>query len=152
MKRIIGITTAALMSASVLAAPAFAQVDLDLSGGADATTNTTMPDIDTGTTAAIDADFGTALSALTNSSGNAEAIAMSDGANVRVVSVSDLEGHDATALDEAITQHEDGVEALRTSVEANAALKQELQTQGVDVSSIVAAQVEADGEVTVYVR
>lgn len=150
MKRILGLTTAALMGASVLAAPAFAEDKMDLSGETGATT--TMPDVDTGTTAAIDANFDTALTAISAGSSNAQAIGtLSEVDNVKVVSVSDLDGHDKAALDEALAQNSDGVEELRTSIGANAALSEELRTQGVDTATVVAAQVEADGQVTVYV-
>lgn len=150
MKRILGLTTAALMGASVIAAPAFAESKMDLSGEAGATT--TMPDVDTGTTAAISGDFESALTAVAAGSSNAQAIGtLSEVDNVKVVSVSDLEGHDQAALDQALTQNSDGVDELRTSIGANAALSEELRTRGVDTSAIVAAQVEADGQVTVYV-
>lgn len=150
MKRILGLTTAALMGASVIAAPAFAESKMDLSGEAGATT--TMPDVDAGTTAAIGGDFESALTAVGAGSSNAQVIGtLSEVDNVKVVSVSDLEGHDQAALDQALTQNSDGVDELRTSIGANAALSEELRTQGVDTSAIVAAQVEADGQVTVYV-
>jgi hypothetical protein len=150
MKRILGLTTAALMGASVLAAPALAEDKMAPSGEAGATT--TMPDVDTGTTAAIDTNFDSALSAISAGSSNAQAIGtLSEVDSVKVVSVDDLEGHDQAALDEALTQNSDGVDELRTSIGANAALSEELRTQGVDTSAVVAAQVEADGQVTVYV-
>ena len=150
MKRILGLTTAALMGASVLAAPALAESKMDLSGDAGATT--TMPDVDTGTTAAIGGNFESALTAIGAGSSNAQAIGtLSEVDTVKVVSVSDLEGHDKAALDQAVSQNSDSVDELRTSIGANAALSEELRSQGVDTSAVVAAQIEADGQVTVYV-
>ena len=165
MKRILGLTTAALMGASVLAAPAFAEGGLlsgtvdggaasemnvtpDL-GGADAGANV---DIDTGTTAAIGGSFDGALSAIGANASNAAAIgAIGEVSTVNVVRIGALEGHDAAAVEQAVSQNSADVEELRDTIAGNPALSEELQAQGVDVSSVVAAEVEAGGEVTVYV-
>ena len=164
MKRILGITTAALMGASVMAAPAIAQTGLDETPPAGATTpmpetapgadaTTTMPDLDTGTTAAIGADFNTALTAIEGNSASAAAIgALGQVERVNVVPLSTLEGHDATALNDALSTNDAAITELQSSIQANAALSEELATQGVEADDVVAAQVEADGEVTVYVR
>lgn len=170
MKRIVGLTTAALLGASMLAAPAFAQVDAGASGGVDiqaggvtggadvdAGATTTMPDaaVDTDTTAAIggDATFEGALSAISGNSASAAAIGtMTEVDSVNVVRISELDDHDSTKLDEAVTENQAGIDELKASIEANAQLSQELETQGVEMASIVAAQVEADGGLTVYVE
>jgi hypothetical protein len=182
MKRIFGITTAALLGASMFAAPALA-IDLGASAGTsgagvqadasgavntgksggdpvvegqtdmDAGANTTMPDVDAGTTAAIDTTFDSALTAIDGSATTTQAIStMTEVQEVRVVSVSDLEGHDAAAVERAVAENDADVDGLRTAIEANAAVSQELQAQGVDSSSIVAAQVGADGAVTIFVN
>lgn len=165
----------------MLAAPAYAQIGVDVGGsaganveagasgagadigvdtnaeaGADAGSSTSMPgtgaEIDTGTTAAIDATFDSALSAISGNSGSATAIeGMSEVDSVNVVRIDELQGHDEASLDEAVTQNETAIEELRSSIEANASLSQELETEGVSASDVVAAQVEADGKVTVYV-
>jgi hypothetical protein len=163
MKRILGITTAALMGASVLAAPAFAQVDgvnpTPGEHGAGETTPTpeatmpdaTMPDVDPGTTAAIGGSFDGALTAIGDSSMSAQSIgAMTDVETVTVVSVGELDGSDPALIDQAVSQNVEGVEELRASIQANATLNEELQANGVDVSSVIGAQVEADGGLTVY--
>lgn len=169
MKRILGLTTAALLGASMLGAPAFAQANLDHPGGADAdpeimtTPGTTpemmppeattpMPDIDTGTTAAIGASFDGALTAISGTSASAQSIAsMPQVDRVDVVRVSELQGSDPALVDETVAQNEAGIEELRAAISANPSLSQELQAAGVDASSVVGAQVEADGGVTVYV-
>ena len=171
MKRIIALTTAALMGASVMAAPALAQsntgampetgaTSMPESGattmpqtGAQTGTTGASPDIDTGTTAAIGADFNTALTAIEGNAASAAAIgSISDVERVNVVQLSALEGHNSTALDESLAVNEAGVEELKSSIQANSAMSSELATQGVNADDIVAAQVASDGEVTVYVR
>jgi hypothetical protein len=171
MKRIIALTTAALMGASVMAAPALAQsntgampetgaTSMPESGattmpqtGAQTGTTGASPDIDTGTTAAIGADFNTALTAIEGNAASAAAIgSISDVERVNVVQLSTLEGHNSTALDESLAVNEAGVEELKSSIQANSAMSSELATQGVNADDIVAAQVASDGEVTVYVR
>lgn len=173
MKRIIGLTTAALLSASMFAAPAMA-IDLNAgaSGGVDVQaggtgvdsaldaqtdldtgTNTTMPDVDMGTTAAVGATFDSAVTAIEGSAATTQSIAtMTEVSDVRIVSVSDLEGHDATAVERAVSENEAGIEDLRAAVDANAALSQEIEAQGVESERVIAAHVEADGAVTVFVE
>jgi hypothetical protein len=174
MKRIIGLTTAALMGASMVVAPALAQTSDGASdrnvptpgmsespptapgtGGTDTMQDgaaSTMPDVDAGTTAAIAPTFDGALGAIGGNSASAQSIgSMSEISAVNVVKIDELEGADAAAVDSAVTENEAGVTELRTSIEANAALSQELETQGVEASSVVAAQVEADGALTLYV-
>lgn len=148
MKRILGLTTAALMSASVLAAPAFAE-DTELPAGADSGVSS---DIDQGTTAAITATPESALSAISASTTTVTSIeTLSEVSAVNVVRISEFEAADASAVEEAATANEAGVEELRAAIQANAALSQELEAQGVDASSVVAAEIGANGEVTVFV-
>jgi hypothetical protein len=196
MKRITGLTAAALLSASMFTAPALAQVSIDagagtdtgigidaggISGGADidagaagglgvetggagaaaggnadagAEGATTLPGLDDGTTAAIggDVSFDSAISAIEGGSASAAAIeAMTEVDGVNVVRIGELENSDSAELDAALSANQTGVEELRSSIEANAELSQELQTQGVEVASVVAAQVEADGALTLFV-
>lgn len=165
MKRILGLTTAALMGASVLAAPALAEGGLvsgtadggaasqmdaapDL-GGADADIDT---GVDTGTTAAIGGSFDGALSAIGANASNVAAIsAIGEVNSVNVVSIDTLEGHDATAVEQAVSENSADVDELRDTIAGNPALSEELQAQSVDISSVVAAEVGAGGEITVYV-
>jgi len=154
MKRILGLTTAALMSASVLAAPAFAEQN-EILPGAETGTSTDLNlgvDIDQETTAAIGATPESALSAISGSATAAGSIeTMTEVSAVNVVRISDFEQTDASAVQEAATANQAGVDELRAAIEANAALSQELEAQGVETSSVVAAEIGASGEVTVFV-
>lgn len=185
MKRIIAISSAALMGATMLAAPVYAEqmdsqtktpgmssemqdnnagADLDIGGDANAgattdlgtksgTSTSTTGDIDTGTTAAIGAEptFDDAIAAIEGNSASAAAISgMSEVGTVNVVRLDELEGHDPARVDEAVSAS--AATELQSSIEANSSLSEQLQTQGVEASSVVAAQVEADGSVTVYTR
>lgn len=172
MKRILGLTTAALLGASMFAAPGMAAgLDVDASGkagieagasGADTTldaqtdldagTNTTMPDVDTDTTAAIGATFDGALTAIDGAATTTQSISsITEIEDVRVVRVNELEGSDTAAVERAVSENQAQIDELRAAIDANAKLSQELQAEGVETSNVVAAQVEADGAVTVYV-
>lgn len=165
MKRIIGLTTAALMGASVFVAPAFAQnadgVDQDYQlsvqpegsdPGAPTTNRATTPDIDTGTTAAIGGSFDGALSAIGRSSANARTIASMDNVqSVNVVRMSELRRGDAALVDQTVGKNQKGIDALRAALDANPALHRKLQAMDVTSASVVGADVGAAGNVTVYV-
>lgn len=185
MKRIIAISSAALMGATMLAAPVYAEQmdsqtktpgmssqmqdnkaagDFDASGGTEAgattgpgsesgTSTSSSGDLDTGTTAAIGGEptFDEAIAAIEGNSASAATISgMSEVGTVNVVHLDELEGHDPAQVDEAVTAN-DATE-LQSSIEVNSSLSEQLSTQGVEASSVVAAQVEADGSVTVYTR
>lgn len=171
MKRILATAAAALMGASVLVAPVYAQTgqtDTSESAGSDAgaapggSPDSTSPEeagantgsgagIDGGTTAAIGNDMNSALSAIQGNSASAQAImGMEDVSSVNVVRLNEIDGYNQAAIDDALDTS-DAAE-LQASIESNAALQQHLQEAGVDASSVVAAQVEADGALTVYVR
>ena len=172
MKRIIALTTAALLGASMFAASALAQVSIDAGGSggigveagggsaggvdvdAGASGSTTLPSVDDGTTAAIGAEatIDSALSAIEGSTASAAAVeAMAEVNDINVVKLSELENSGSADVEGTISANQSGVDELRSSIEANAALNQELQTQGVEVASVVGAQVEADGALTVFV-
>lgn len=154
MKRILGITAAALMGASVLAAPAaFAQADQNFQNEPEAGFDTNLDtQLDTGTTAAIGSSFDGALAAIGNNAANAASIgAMSDIGSVNVVRIGEIEGSDPALVEQAVSQNADGVEALRASIEANPPLNQALQTEGISAASVVAADLDAAGGVTIYV-
>ena len=154
MKRILAATAAALMSASVLAAPALAQSTAGEGGEAEVgVTQGEGLDLDTGSTAAIGGDMDGALSAIEGNSASAQAImTMQDVSSVHVVRIGEIEGYDQAAIEDALGSNSTGASELQASIDANPVLLQHLQEQGVDASSVVAAQVEPDGAVTVYVR
>ena len=170
MKRTLAMITAVLMAS---AAPALAgeamkkdAVDAQLGTStetqieADAGTSTDMDagadlDIDTGTTASTgaDANFGSVISAIqADQTSPAEIESMTDVSGVEVVRVSELQGSDPAALDNALEQNNAQVTELRTAIEANPAITAKLEEEAVDVSSVVATKMDTDGSLTIYVR
>jgi hypothetical protein len=117
--------------------------------------NTQMP-TDTSTTASTDAkaNFGTVMSSIKAGKTNVSAITGLTTVNkVNVVKVSDLaQGNNMQALDKAITDNQTDITGLQTAISGNAALKAKLDAEQVQASSVVAADVEADGSVTVFVK
>ncbi len=72
---------------------------------------------------------------------------------VNVIRVGDLaKGNNMQALDKAITDNQADIAGLQTAISSNTALKAKLDAESVQASSVVAANVEADGSVTVYVK
>lgn len=167
MKRIIALTTATFMGASMLAVPAFALdagANVGIGGSAESgtTSGETGADIklkanadtkvDTDTTAAIGGSFDGALSAMGNANSAGAIGAMTDVSNVNVIWIKDLEGADMEALTQAETENEAQIEELRASLESNTAVSAALKAQSVEPADVVAANVAADGSLTVYAR
>jgi predicted homoserine dehydrogenase-like protein len=70
---------------------------------------------------------------------------------VKVVQISDLaKGNNVQALDKAIADNQADIQSLRTAISGNAAFSGKLTAD--QASNVVAATIEADGSVTVYVR
>lgn len=179
MKRVIALTAAALMTGSLFAAPALAQVSVDTGVGANVGIGTNADtsagsasgtvgtdtqiktnnmgaaantNVDTDTTAAIGGSWDNLLSSMGDTGASASIGAMSDVGSVNVVRISDLGNTDADALAKAKTDNQASIDQLKTSIEGNAKVKAALEQQGVDPSSVVAANVAADGSLTVYVE
>lgn len=109
--------------------------------------------VDTDTTAAIGGSFDGALSAIARGGDAAASInSMTEISTVNVVHVDELEGADMDAFATAETDNSASIDELRASVEGNAAVKAALDAQSVSSDQIVAADVNADGSLTVYVR
>ena len=51
-----------------------------------------------------------------------------------------------------IADNQTDITGLQTAIGANTALKAKLDAESIQASSVIAAQVEADGSVTVYVK
>jgi len=140
---------AALLLASVVATPALAE---------DATTTATATAVETdaSTTASTDAkaNFGSVMSSIKAGKANVGGISgMSTVSKVNIIRVADLaKGNNMQALDKAIMDNEADITSLQTAIGANTALKAKLDAEFVQASSVVAANVEADGSVTVYVK
>lgn len=177
MKRIIGLTTAALLSASMLAAPALAQqspvapgagdgteVETGVTGGADTMEApgeapagaTTLPGkVDTDATAASgsEANFDSALAAIEGNATSTAAIdTMTEVGSVNVVRIDELEDADMTALETATSERGAEITQLQAALEANAAVSSSLADENVEVADVVAAETAADGELVVYVQ
>lgn len=130
--------------------------DAQIGAGTTASDGSAAATTDSGITASTssDANFGLLMSSLNgNVDTAAEIQAMTDVSNVNVVKVSDLaQGNNQVAVNNAISKNAEATTELQTAIEANSALKAELDQQSVDVSSIVAADVGADGQLTVFVQ
>lgn len=154
--------TAALLSGVLLAAPALAQTD--------ATSGVAVPDPTTGTqtdtavqstapasgaTASTGAsiDGQAALAAIKGTAESARHLGtISTVSAIHVVKLSDLAGVDQTALGDEVTKNASAISGLRSTLHANAALTAKLKEKSVDVKSVVAATIEADGAVTIFVN
>jgi hypothetical protein len=72
--------------------------------------------------------------------------------SVNVLKITDIAtGNDQTALDGAMTTHKQGMASLRSAVCSNTAINAALSKKSVDCKTVVAANVSADGALTVYV-
>ena len=146
MKRTI---VTAVLLASAFSIPALAE-------DATKTNKNAQTQTDTGTTASTNADanFGSVISAIQAGKTNVGAIqGLTSVSNVKVVKVSELaKGNNMEALNNAVSKNQADITSLQTAVGANPALKAKLDAQSVVTSDIVAANVEADGSVTVYVK
>lgn len=142
------ITISALLLASVVASPVLAENTPTTAG--------TKVEMDASTTASTDAkaNFGTVMSSIKAGKTNVSAIsALTTVSNVNVIRVGDLaKGNNMQALDKAIADNQADISGLQTMIGANTALKAKLDAESIQASSVVAADVEADGSVTVYVK
>lgn len=144
-------TSLAMLAVTLLAAPALAQ---------DAIQPVTRPmaqtQLDTETTASTGAaaDFAAVMNALTTSNNSANAIqALSAIGKVQIVKVADIaSADDMKRLDQAVAEHQSDITGLQAAIMANSALKKAVDAKSVDTSNIVAASIEADGAVTVFVK
>ncbi|GAA4123538.1 hypothetical protein ACFFTN_07785 [Aminobacter aganoensis] len=138
------LAAAILLASTVVAAPAFA-------AGA---TSSEAQSVDTSTTASTGAkaDLGTVLPAIQASRTTATAIqALTTVGTVNVVKLSPT-GNDKEALEKAVSENQADITGLQAAIMANSALKTKLDSETIDTSAVVAASIEADGSVTVFVR
>jgi hypothetical protein len=116
----------------------------------------TQMQTDSSTTASTNAkaNFGTVMSSIKAGKTNVSAITGLTAVNeVNVVKVSDLaQGNNMQALDKAIADSQADIDSLQAAISGNTALKAKLDAEQVQASSVVAADVEADGSVTVFVK
>ena len=69
---------------------------------------------------------------------------------VTVVEVTQLPDADPQAIDEAVAANSSAVEELRSTLAANQPVADTLASQGVQTEDIVAADIDAGGNLTVY--
>ncbi len=159
MKRSIAI--ASLLLATTIAAPAMAEDAAKQTGtqtqtqiGTSAQTETTGTDTDTTASTGAKANFGTVMSSIKAGKTNVGAIGtLTAVSKVNVIRVADLaKGNNMQALDKAVADNQADITSLQTAVSGNAALKAKLDAESVQASNVIAANVEADGSVTVYVK
>jgi hypothetical protein len=166
MKRLIALTSAIALAAA--AAPALAgsskvgaQVDTQVdtqAGGSGATTlpqTGATPDVmapDAGTTASTSGAAGieAALDAINGSADTTAIGGLTSVSNVRVMKLGELSAENQAELMAAVDAHKQHATGLQAAIKANPALSAKLQEQNVDMSSVVATKIEADGSVTVY--
>lgn len=138
------LAVAILLASTALAAPGFAG----------AAAGTQAHSVDTSTTASTGtkADLGTVLSAIQASGNTATAIqTMTTVGAVNIVKLSPT-GNDKQALDKAVDDNQADITGVQAAIMANSALKTKLDAETIDTSAIVAARIESDGSVTVFVR
>ena len=104
--------------------------------------------------AANDPNFGQVISSIQASkTGSTQIQGLTTVKSVNVVKVDDLaQGENMKALDEAVTKNQSDITSLRTAMTSNTAVNTALTTNNVDVNKVVAAKIEGDGMLTVYVR
>jgi hypothetical protein len=155
MKRTIILAAASLAAVASLAAPSLAQDATMPEAGAESGATGGAMTPDPGPTASTEAtpptmaDVIAAIEANDTSAGQIGTITAVG--EVKVVKISELGGN-ATELQTAVSENQENVTKLRSAVEANPALKAELDKQQVETTSVVATEIEADGAVTVYVQ
>jgi hypothetical protein len=150
MKRLLVLTAASVFA---LAAPAVAQTDAPKKPLPEtATPDTPTPDPNTTqATQPVDAARA-ALDAINNSKQASNDLgAMTAVSTINVVKISEI-GGDPTEFQSAIDANKDHATGVQAAIKANPALSAELDKQMLDVSAVVAAQIEADGSVTIYTQ
>ena len=154
MKRIISLAVVSLIAAASFPAPPFAQDTTKPPTGDESGAATGGISPDTGTAEVIEAKptIADVTAAIADSAESATQIGtITAVGEVKVVKISEL-GGSATQLQTTVNEKQADVTKLRSAIEANPALKTELDKQQVETSSVVAAKIEADGAVTVYVQ
>lgn len=156
MKRTIALAAASMIAVAGLAAPSFAEDAMKPAAGTETQSGTTASP-DAGTTASTTAEVDTSalIAAIgANQTSVTQIPTITDVSKLKVVKVSDIAtaDEDKTKLETALSENKEQVTALQTAVDANAALKAELEKQQVEASSVVATKMEADGSMTVFVQ
>ena len=154
--------SAALIAGALMAAPAFAQDNTtggvavpDPTTGTQTDTAVQPANPDAGTTASTGEaiDGQAALAAISGAGDTARHLGtISAVSGIHVVKISEFSGADKVALTEAVSKNKTAISGLRSTLQANDALSAKLKESSVDPKSVVAATVEADGAVTIFVE
>jgi len=164
MKTMSKIFTTAMMTTALAATPVMAaSLDADAGMGADisaesntSTSATVGKDsaLSTNNAANVDADGQSNLVVLIEDSATvaSEIQTMTSAESVSVVQVDASADASGETVADAVNKNRAAIESLRTSLQANAALSGELEEQGVQIASVVAAETGANGSLTIYVR
>jgi hypothetical protein len=134
--------------AGLAVAPALADTSTTLSTATSAATNTAAS---VGSTNG--ANFGQVMSSIQASKKDALQIqALTTIKNVNVIKVHDIaKGENKSALDVAMKKNKGDIASLRAALSSNTAVNAALAKANVDVSTVVAADVSGNAELTVYV-
>lgn len=155
MKRALRFSIAAIFCAGTLASPAFGQTGdggMPDAPAQDEKVLDTEPSLDSGTTAAIQTDFDSALDLIDDRSGAAAINTITQLGKVHVIRMGALDGSDSERIDQATAASETKVAELRAALQSNPAVASQIEAQGVTASEVIAADVAADGSVVVYTR
>lgn len=156
MKRTIALAAASMIAVAGLAAPSFAEDAMKPAAGTETQSGTTAsPDAATTASTTAEVDTSALIAAIgANQTSVTQIPTITDVSKLKVVKVSDIAtaDEDKTKLETALSENKEQVTALQTAVDANAALKAELEKQQVEASSVVATKMEADGSMTVFVQ
>ena len=136
---------------------------LNIGGGLDANTGAQVQtgggssngSIDAGTTASTDSDsnFGLLISSMRSGDSATRIEGMTEVSSVSVVNVEDLaQGNNLQAFENAKNDNEAQIGDLQAAVAANADLVAGLETEAAESSDVIAANVAADGSVTLFVE
>lgn len=165
MKSTLALFTAALMTTALAGAPAFAQSGSDSSSGSGGgmksdsmstqdmgskSTNTDQMKSQTDASGAM----GASESMMPIAEVTSKLQTMTEVSSVEVVKVSDMANTDHStgdAMPPVDTTPEEQA-ALQTAIQGNAAINDKLEAQSVNASQVVAANVDANNTVTVYVE
>lgn len=149
MNKFLSTASSALVATALLAAPAYAQVGGGVTGGvgADLGIGGAGVGVDVGTTASTAANVGIdeAVSSLGSVTGKLQGLSRITA--VKMVKVDASADADAQSKLEGRAAE---IAALRSAISSHAELDAALKANNVDVSTVVGADVAADGSLTLY--
>jgi len=167
MKRILALTTAALMSTGIAGTALAQDVEYEVETGVESGAGATVPGADMETTtgattggegtmgaAGAQSNVGAVVSSInTGQFGTLDVENASDISSINVIRIDELPGgEEQAAIDDALDRHQDGVDDLRAAIEDNEEFYEALEDEDVSADDVVSVQGTGDGTYTVYVR